>query len=66
MRVALSIIKEEMMFHLTKALIDLNHPAHYFKLGPIQISAGNAIVILLMLVIFVIAIAAPFPGDKNE
>ena len=55
-----------MMFHLTKALIDLNHPAHYFKLGPIQISAGNAIVILLMLVIFVIAIAAPFPGDKNE
>ena len=54
------------MFRLAGALIDLNHPARYFKFGPIQISVGNAIVIGLMLLIFAFAMVVPFPGDKNE
>mgnify|MGYP003334851437 FL=1 len=54
------------MFHLSQGLVNLNHPAHYFKLGPIQISAGNLIVIVFMLILFIVAMLLPFPGDNNE
>ena len=65
-RVVSLIVKEAIMFHLSQGLVNLNHPAHYFKLGPIQISAGNLIVIVFMLVLFIVAMLLPFPGDNNE
>ena len=48
------------------ALIDLNHPAHYFGIGAFQISVGNAVIIISMAIIFLLAIALPFPGGKDH
>ena len=48
------------------ALINLNHPAHYFGLGNFQISVGNAIIIISMVIIFTMAIFLPFPGSGRE
>jgi hypothetical protein len=46
--------------------IDLNGPGHYVHLvGPIQISLGNLVVILLMIVVFALAVLLPFPKDKR-
>ena len=47
------------------ALINLNHPAHYFGFGPFQVSVGNAVIISLMVVIFVLALVLPFPHSKD-
>lgn len=44
----------------------MNHPAYYIHWGVIQISAANAIVIALMLVVFLIALLAPFPGRTRR
>ncbi|MEI7647584.1 MAG: hypothetical protein WCJ48_04755 [Actinomycetes bacterium] len=46
---------------------DLTGPGTYIKipLTPIQISVGNLIVIVTMLVTFVLAILIPFPGRKE-
>jgi hypothetical protein len=51
---------------LLNALINLNHPAHYFGIGFFQISAGNAVVIILMIILFLLALVAPFPGGKSH
>jgi hypothetical protein len=48
------------------ALVNLNHPAHYFSFGPFSISVGNAVVILAMIVIFILALFLPFPGDRRS
>ncbi len=43
-------------------------PAHYFDWGFIHISYPNLLVIGLMIVLFAIALVAPFPhgkGDRN-
>ena len=46
--------------------MDLNGPGHYVHLvGPIQISLGNLIVIILMLIVFALAVLVPFPRDKR-
>jgi hypothetical protein len=59
-------LEETVMPTLPIVAIDLNGPGHYVHLvGPIQISLGNLIVILLMLAVFVIAVLAPFPRDKR-
>jgi hypothetical protein len=50
---------------LVKALIDLNHPAHFFGIGNFQISAGNAIIIISMIIVFVLALVLPFPGEHK-
>lgn len=42
------------------SLIDLNHPGHYLHWGFIQISVANAVLILLMVVVFALAILIPF------
>ncbi|HVN10508.1 MAG TPA: hypothetical protein VMT69_00310 [Kineosporiaceae bacterium] len=47
------------------AVIDLNGPGHYISWGFVQISWANAIVILLMIVVFALAILLPFPGRKR-
>ena len=52
--------------HLLSALINLDHPAHYFGIGAFQISVGNAVIIVAMIIIFILAIALPFPGGKEE
>lgn len=48
------------------ALINLNHPAHYFSFGPFSVSAGNLAVIIGMFVIFLLALFLPFPGHRNS
>ncbi len=44
----------------------MNHPGYYLHWGVIQISAANLVVILLMLVVFVLALFAPFPGRRRR
>lgn len=48
------------------AIFNLDHPAHYFSLGPFSISIGNATVIISMIVIFALALFLPFPHGKGE
>ena len=43
----------------------MNEPATYLHWGVIQISVGNLVVILLMVLVFVIALFAPFPGRRR-
>jgi hypothetical protein len=46
--------------------LDLSGPGHYVHLvGPIQISVGNLVVIVLMIVVFALAILLPFPKGKK-
>jgi hypothetical protein len=47
------------------ALVDLNGPGHYLQWGIIQISYANAIVILAMIAVFVLALVLPFPGRTD-
>ncbi|HUJ67726.1 MAG TPA: hypothetical protein VLX59_19435 [Acidimicrobiales bacterium] len=46
--------------------VDLNSPGYYIHWGFIQISLANLIVISLMVVVFVVALFAPFPGGRNR
>jgi len=48
------------------AIINLNHPAHYYSVGPFSISAGNAVIILVMIAIFTLALFLPFPPGKAD
>ncbi len=43
------------------AILNLNHPAHVVHWHFFQMSVSNLIVIVLMLVVFAVAILAPFP-----
>jgi hypothetical protein len=47
------------------ALVDLNKRPYYIHWGVIKISAGNALVIVLMLVVFAAAILLPFPKGRR-
>jgi hypothetical protein len=38
---------------------------HYVDWGVVQISVGNLLVILLMIVTFVAALLLPFPGRRR-
>jgi hypothetical protein len=49
---------------MAAAIFNLNHPAHYVHWHFIQISVSNVVVIVLMLVVFAVAILAPFPGHR--
>jgi bacteriorhodopsin len=42
------------------AIVNLNHPPHYIHWGWFQISIANFVVIVLMVAVFVLAIALPF------
>ena len=46
--------------------VNLNSPGYYIHWGFIQLSLANFIVILLMIVVFVVALFAPFPGGRNR
>ena len=45
-------------------LIDLNGDGSYLTWGVLQISWANAVVILLMLLVFGLALVLPFPGHR--
>jgi hypothetical protein len=47
------------------ALINLNHPASYVHAGFFQMSASNLAVIIVMIIVFALAIALPFPGSRR-
>jgi len=51
---------------LLAAVFDLNGAPHYVHEGWFLISDANLVVILLMIVVFALAIALPFPGAKRE
>jgi hypothetical protein len=44
------------------AVFNLNHPAHMLHWHFVYMSTANIIVIVAMLVLFLLAIALPFPG----
>ncbi len=48
------------------ALINLNGSGRYIHWGFIQLSVANFVVIVLMVVVFVLAILLPFPGQKGR
>jgi hypothetical protein len=50
---------------VTGALFDLNEPAHYLHWHFFQMSVANAIVIVLMIVVFIAAILIPFPKRRR-
>jgi hypothetical protein len=43
------------------AIFNLNHPAHTVHWHFFTMSVSNLIVIILMLIVFALAIASPFP-----
>jgi len=47
---------------LLAAVFHLNHPAHTVDWHFIHLSVANVVVIGMMLVVFALAIALPFPG----
>jgi hypothetical protein len=47
-------------------VIDLNGTGSYISWGVIQISWANAVVVLLMLIAFVLALVLPFPGGHGS
>jgi hypothetical protein len=47
------------------AIFNLNHPAHVLHWHFITLSVANVIAIIIMLVVFALAIALPFPGHNS-
>jgi hypothetical protein len=48
------------------AVFNLNHPTHVVHWHFIKLPLANVIVIALMLVVFALAIALPFPGAARR
>jgi hypothetical protein len=46
--------------------VGLDGKAHFLSWGPIQISLANLVVIVLIVTLFVLAIVAPFPKQRNR
>ncbi|MDA8374037.1 MAG: hypothetical protein M0Z91_07310 [Actinomycetota bacterium] len=55
----------EVLGLLLGAIVNLKGTAHYFEWGVIQISYANLVVIILMLLVFVLAMAIPFPQHRS-
>jgi hypothetical protein len=47
---------------MTAAIVNLNHPANTVHWHFFSMSVANVVVLILMLVVFAVAILAPFPG----
>ena len=47
------------------AVFNLNHPAHVLTWHFISLSVANVIAIVVMLVVFALAIALPFPHGTD-
>jgi hypothetical protein len=48
------------------AVFNLNHPSHVVHWHFFQMSVANIVVIGVMLVVFALAIALPFPGAARR
>lgn len=48
------------------AVFNLNHPAHTVDWHFIHLSVSNVIVIGIMIAVFALAIAIPFPKDRRD
>jgi hypothetical protein len=48
------------------AVFDLNNPAHVLEWHFVKLPVANVVVIGLMLVVFALAIALPFPGASRR
>jgi hypothetical protein len=48
------------------AVFNLNHPAHVVHWHFIDLTVSNVIVIGVMLLVFALAIALPFPGAARR
>ena len=57
---ARAVLEAQMSTRLTEAA------PYYFHWGAVQISLANALIILAMIAVFVIALLAPFPGGREE
>jgi uncharacterized membrane protein len=55
-----------MSFLRIAALLPLNTLGHYIHWHWIDISVANFVVIVLMIVTFVVALLAPFPGRRRR
>ena len=51
---------------LVGSLVDLAHPAHTIHWGWLLISIANLVVIALMIMVFILAVALPFPGRRRR
>jgi len=51
---------------MLRSLINLNHPAHYFGVGPFSISVGNAVMIAALAILFILALLLPFPHSGDS
>jgi hypothetical protein len=51
---------------LAPAVFDLNDPARYVNWHFFHMSVANIVVILLMIVVFIAAIALPFPSRGRQ
>ena len=47
------------------AIFNLNHPAHTLHWHFISLSVANVVAIILMMAVFAMAIALPFPGHNS-
>jgi hypothetical protein len=48
------------------AIFNLNHHASYVHWHFFEMSVPNVVVIVLMLIVFAVAILAPFPGHRTR
>lgn len=55
-----------MLMSIMGALVNLDHPGHYIHVGFVQISVANLIVIALIVVVFAVVIALPFPKEHGD
>ncbi len=50
---------------MTAAIFSLDHPANTVHWHFFSMSVANVVVIVLLLVVFAVAILAPFPGRRG-
>lgn len=55
-----------MSFLMFAALLPLNTLGHYIHWHWFDISVANFVVIVLMVVTFIVALVAPFPGRRRR
>jgi hypothetical protein len=53
-------------YMLASGVISLGGRSHYVHAGWFLISYANLVVIVAMIVVFLLAIALPFPGRKRD
>jgi hypothetical protein len=48
------------------AIVNLNHPAHTVHWHFVTLTVSNVIVLVLTLLVFAVAVLAPFPGHHRQ